>query len=296
MKSAGLACALAITVACGGGQKSGDVVDEDAAGGDGVFTAKTGFKPTAFTVDVRGEGRPVIFIPGLACPGSVWDDTVKRLDAVVEGGIEAHVITLAGFAGTDPIRPPLSAKARKELVRYIRSRKLDRPVVIGHSMGGFLTYWLATTSSNAIGGAVVVDAGPSLSSGEHEDAKRLRNVWAQAGDDEVVQRVRTVFSYMVRDPKKLEPYFDDIARSDRQTIGDAIYEMVKTDLREDLEAIDVPVLLVLADGGLQGAYKKMAAGVPDLKVAVVPKTRHFVMLDAPDAFARTVGAFINAQQ
>ena len=29
---------------------------------------------------------------------------------------------------------------------------------------------------------------------------------------------------------------------------------MKTDLREDLDAIDVPFLLVLADGGLQGAW------------------------------------------
>jgi pimeloyl-ACP methyl ester carboxylesterase len=121
-------------------------------------------------------------------------------------------------------------------------------------------------------------------------------VWAQAGDDEVPVRVRTVFSWMVRDVKKLEPYFDDIASSDPQTIGDAIYEMVKTDLRDDLDAIDVPLLLVLADGGLQGGYRRMAAKVPDHKVVVVPKTRHFVMLDAPDEFAKIVGAFITAQE
>jgi N-formylmaleamate deformylase len=295
MKAAGVACALAITLAaCGGKTNPGSGGREPADPDDGPFTAKAGFEPTAFTAEVRGKGRPVIFIPGLGCPGAMWDDTVERLDAIVDGGIEAHVLTLSGFAGVDPIRPPLAAKTRKELVRYIRSRKLDRPIVIGHSMGGFITYWLATTSSNALGGIVVVDAGPALASADDEDARRLRNMWAQAGDDELPLQIRTVYTWMVRDVRTLEPYFADIVKSDRQTIGDAIYEMVKTDLRDKLSAIDVPTLLVLADGGLQGAYRKMAAAIPEHKVVVVPRTRHFVMLDAPEQFAKVVATFINA--
>lgn len=292
MRLSPLACAVAITVAvaCGGKTKGGGGDDESTE--DGVFTAKTGFKPTAFSVEVKGEGRPVIFIPGLGCPGSIWDDTVDRLDKAVEGGIEAHVLTLSGFAGTKPIKPPLAAKTRKELVRYIRSRKLDHPIVIGHSMGGFIAYWLGTTSSDALGGIVVVDAGPALAGADDEDARRLRNMWAQAGDDELPVQIRTVYSWMVRKIERLEPYFESIAQSDRQTIGDAIYEMVQTDVREELEQISVPLLLVLADGKLQGNYKKMAADIPEHEVVVVPKAGHFVMFDEPEGFTRAVSKFI----
>lgn len=287
MRSGLLALATAVTVACGGAATS-----ERATSDGDPFVAKAGFQPTAFTVDVRGEGTPVIFIPGLGCPGSVWDEAVERLDEAVPGGIEAHVLTLAGFAGVDPIRPPLAAKARKELVRYIRSRGLRRPIVVGHSMGGFLTYWLATTSSDALGGVVVVDAGPALSSGDHDDAKRLRNAWAQSGDDELPVQIRSVFSWMVRDASAIAPFIPLIAKSDRKTIGDAIYEMVRTDLRDDLDEIAVPTLLVLADGRLKDGYKRMAKPIRQLEVAVVPKTRHFVWLDDPAGFARVVGAFI----
>src|SRR5919206_535521 len=43
------------------------------------FGAARDFKPVAFTVDVSGgvgRGRPIIFIPGLGCPGHVWDEVV----------------------------------------------------------------------------------------------------------------------------------------------------------------------------------------------------------------------------
>ena len=285
MKSAVLAGALAITLAsCGGKPPEAEVPESE---GDAPFVNRTGFQPTAFTVDVQGKGRAIIFIPGLACPGEIWDDTVERLGE----GYETHVLTLAGFAGTTPIKPPLAAKTRKELVRYIRSRHLDHPIVIGHSMGGFIAYWLAATAPDVVGGIVVVDAGPALADADDEDARRLRNMWAQSGDDELPVQIRTVYSWMTRKPEKLAPFFEAIAKSDRQTIGDSIYELVTTDVRDKLSSIKAPALIVLADGGFQNAYRSMVRPIPDHEVVVIPKTRHFVMIDDPDGFVRAIRTF-----
>jgi pimeloyl-ACP methyl ester carboxylesterase len=285
MKSAVLAVALAITIAgCGGKTKEADIPDAE---GDAPFVNRSGFQPTAFSVEVRGKGRPIIFIPGLACPGEIWDDTVERLGE----GYEAHILTLAGFAGHKPIKPPLAAKTRKELVRYIRSRHLERPIVVGHSMGGFIAYWLAATAPDVVGGIVVVDAGPALADADDEDARRLRNMWAQSGDDELPVQIKTVYSWMTRKPEKLAPFFDAIAKSDRQTIGDSIYELVTTDVRDQLPAIKAPVLLVLADGSFQNAYRAMVRQIPDHEVVVIPKTRHFVMIDDPAGFTRVLHEF-----
>ncbi|HYZ74382.1 MAG TPA: hypothetical protein VE641_15000 [Chthoniobacterales bacterium] len=54
----------------------------------GLLHAQTRFH--SFTVQVHGAGKPVIFIPGLACPGSVWDTTVAQ----ISGAYECHVITI----------------------------------------------------------------------------------------------------------------------------------------------------------------------------------------------------------
>jgi pimeloyl-ACP methyl ester carboxylesterase len=60
--------------------------------------------------------------------------------AKLGGRIEAHAITIAGFAGQPPISPPLLPRVRDELAAYIRSRKLERPIVVGHSLGGAMAY------------------------------------------------------------------------------------------------------------------------------------------------------------
>ena len=288
MRLAGSVLALAVTLAaCGGKAQPRPESVAEASDDEGPFVDRPGFEPTAFTVRVTGSGRAVIFIPGLACPGEVWNDTVERLGDEVQ----SHVITLAGFGDSKPVKPPLLAKARRELVRYIRSNRLKDPIVVGHSLGGFLAYWLGASAPDVVGGLVIVDAAPKYFANDGR-ARVLRNTWAQSGDDERPRALRRVFSGMTRNAKRIEPYIALIASSDRQTIGDSIFEMVKIDIREDLEAITAPVLLVLADGGLQHRYRKQAASIEDLEIVVLPRTGHFVMLDDPDGFNRVLVEFI----
>jgi pimeloyl-ACP methyl ester carboxylesterase len=97
---------------------------------------------------------------------------------------------------------------------------------------------------------------------------------------------------MVADPKHIEPFLPAITKSDRQTMGDAIYELVTTDVRAGVAEIQAPLLLVLADGGLQQLYRSLAEPVKHKEVVVLPRTRHFVMLDDPAAFAKTLQKFL----
>src|SRR5580692_6292950 len=96
------------------------------------------FVPTAFSVKVSGAGRPVIFIPGLAAGGAVWDGTVAHLG----GRVQAHVLTLAGFAGQPAIAAPFLEQVHDQIRQYIVANHLDHVVVVGHSLGGMMSLWL----------------------------------------------------------------------------------------------------------------------------------------------------------
>ncbi|CAN5683950.1 alpha/beta hydrolase [soil metagenome] len=285
-----LACLAMMAVACGGSQRDTRATRSDDDAGDSPFVDNKGYKPKSFTDKITGEGRPVIFIPGLGCPGEVFDGIVEHLD----GSVEAHVITLAGFAGHKAIKGPLAAAVRKDLIRYIRSHRLEKPILVGHSLGGFVAYWVAATAPELIGGVVVIDAGSSLNDNDVETARTLRNAWAQAGDDELVEQIHTAYSSMVTDPKKMQPYLEAIGESDRHAIGDAIYELVRTELRDQVDKITAQFLLVLADGSLQTIYKQMVKPIPHKQIVVLPNTKHFVWLDDPAGFAAQLDAFLKA--
>lgn len=285
MRALGLV--LIATLGCGGGAR---VASEDPAPrsrGGGPFADRKDFEPRAFGVEVSGSGHPIIFIPGLGSPGEVWDGTVAHL----EDDHECHVITLSGFAGRPPIDEPISAAVRRDLTRYIRSRRLERPIVVGHSMGGFIALWLAASFPENIGPVIIVDAGPALS-GDLEVAKILRSKWVDASDEEFAARARYMYSGMASDPKRLAPIVALAAKSDRRTIGDAIYEMVITDLRDRMPEIRAPVLFVLADGGFQHRLRRQVKDLRDKQIVVIPRARHFVMIDAPERFYEVIDAFL----
>ena len=122
-----------------------------------VAAPPSGAADSAFSVQKVGKGQPIILIPGLLSSGAVWSSTVERY----KDRYELHVLTLAGFAG----QPPLDSDAflpivRDAIVRYIRDQKLDRPVIVGHSLGGFLGFWIAATTPDAVGGVIAVDGVP----------------------------------------------------------------------------------------------------------------------------------------
>jgi N-formylmaleamate deformylase len=245
------------------------------------------FKPTAFSVEVRGRGRPVILIPGLGCPASVWRGTVEHLH-----GYQTHAVTLAGFAGTPRIDGPLLATAVEQLARYIRDRHLASPVIIGHSLGGSLAYWLAAREPDLVGPTIIVDAGVPDGPADRDAAEQARAMWRDAGDDQFAQRVKETFGQMSVKPERLAPLLTEIARSDRRAIGDAVYELAVTGVQDRLSRIRAPILLVLADGSLQGQYRRQAEAIRDHDVVVVPETGHFVMLDDPPAFFAVLDHFL----
>lgn len=276
---------LVITLACGGSKPPAEEPEREPER-DGVFVDKKDFEPTSFDVEVVGEGRPIIFIPGLGCPGEVWNATAEHLE-----GFESHILTLSGFAGRPPIRKPLSATVRKELTRYIQSRRLVRPVIVGHSMGGFIAFWIASNFPENTGPVIIVDAGPALS-GDLDEAKQLREKWRDASDEEFERQARFMYTGMARNKKALAPIAAKAAKSDRKALGDAIYEMMITNLTSEMDKIESPVLLVLADGYFKTRIQKQVAAIRDKEVVILP-TGHFIMLDDPKAFYKTIDDFLD---
>jgi pimeloyl-ACP methyl ester carboxylesterase len=100
----------------------------------------------------------MILIPGLNCPGEVWDGTVAHY----EDRYEKHVLSLAGFAGQARVPGPFLSPVREGIATYIREHKLDHPIVVGHSLGGYLALELAARYPDLPGRLVIVDSYPML--------------------------------------------------------------------------------------------------------------------------------------
>ena len=202
-----------------------------------------------FKVEVKGHGRPMILIPGLSTSGRVWESTVARYQA----HYECHVLTLAGFAGEPPVPAPFLEKVRLGLADYIRAKKLRKPVVVGHSLGGFLALWLASKEPDLVGPIVVIDMLPYLPAAQQPNATSetmkpqaelmRKGMLAQTAEQREQTQV-TILQTMITDPANIALATKWGLASDPNTVAQAMYEMLTTDLRPDLAHIKAPTLVI----------------------------------------------------
>jgi N-formylmaleamate deformylase len=249
----------------------------------------------SFAVRVVGAGRPMILIPGLTCSGDVWSSTVEHFSK----GYELHVLTLAGFAGQPAIGGPFLDRVRRDLVRYIRDRKLARPVIVGHSLGGFLGFWIAATEPDAVGAVIAVDGVPFLpalmdpaatADGSRARAAEMRAIMASETPEQFRNQTRRILSGDIKDPKDVDFVVRKAGDSDPAAVGQAVYELMTTDLRPMVKAITSPTLLIAAGDSASDRksrrevidrYEDQVKTIPNHRVALATEARHFVMLDDP---------------
>lgn len=274
------------------------------AGGQAV-RAEPG-SPTAFRVDVRGHGRPMILIPGFGSSGEVWDGVVAHY----QDRFECHILTLAGFAGApaseeDAVMPLV----REQLAAYVAAHHLDKPVVVGHSMGGVIALSLAAEHPEAVGQLVVVDSLPFLPasndpsatpSSMSEMALGFRNLLVSQPLDQRRAYQRRVLPTLISDKDKVEVALDWMMKSEGRTLGQAFYEMMTTDLRPALGRIQAPALVMGSWTGTPGAtrasveqaFHSQYAGLSGARISLADRARHFIMWDDPSWLMKQMDAFL----
>jgi pimeloyl-ACP methyl ester carboxylesterase len=264
---------------------------------NGVFAAGSSATNKQFVSQVSGSGKPVILIPGLMSDGRVWDELVSSLAKTYQ----VHTINIAGFARTAAIDNPSLSAVKQQLLAYIAKHKLHKPAVIGHSLGGFMGFWLASNTPTEVGPIISVDGLPFVgpvfthsNSTTVEDlaaqADQIKNMYSNMSQQQLVEQSRYGLSIQVSSDEAKARVMSMVQTSDPTTVGQAIYTLMKHDLRQDIANITSPVLLLGASGGfstdeqktaMQILYKQQLQALPSANLQMNTHARHFIMLDDP---------------
>ena len=296
------AIAIASTVALGAGAVASAVQAEPSSA-----VGQRAFVSDRLSVEVIGSGPDVILIPGLASSREVWRPLATRLSATHR----VHLVQLAGFAGEAWSHGdgPFVAPEVAELARYIETAGLQRPAVIGHSMGGLSGLLLAQAHPERVGRLMIVDALPFYSAlfGPTITPEQARPFAAQAAagilaaDDTMFRAQQTqTAEALSRDPATREAMVAWSMASDRHAFAAAMTDVMTTDARPGLAAMTTPVTALYAvdaDGGpppamAQALWEREYATLPGVRVIRVEDSRHFIMADQPGRFATLVDQFL----
>lgn len=267
------------------------------------------FKSDRISVQSSGAGSDVILIPGLGSSPRVWAELIKAVP-----GHRYHLIQVSGFAGQavganqDGL---VAAPVAEEIARYIAEQGLQKPAVIGHSLGGTIGMMLAARHPQATSKLMVVDMLPFLgalfgppgttaaSIKPTADAilANLRNADPAARQ----QTAQATLSGMIDTVTMRAGAIEDSVTSDSGVTARAYHELIVTDLTPELAQIVVPVMVLYVlpkgipfteaqmDGYYQGAFVSLKGAV----LKRIPASAHFIMWDQAERFQSEVKVFLN---
>ncbi|HBI01849.1 MAG TPA: alpha/beta hydrolase [Flavobacterium sp.] len=250
----------------------------------------------SFDVTIKGKGEPVFLFPGFGCTGELWNDTVSELSKTHE----CHIFTFAGFGDVDPIEMPWFSTIKEEIITYTKSNKINKPTLIGHSLGGTLSYWLTASEPNLFKKVIAVDALPCSAalmipnyngekiSYDNPQSKMMLQMDEIAFKGMNAQQVQ----FMCKNQEKQKVIIEMMNKADRKTYVNGYIDMLNLDLREEISKIKVPVIILAATfpdkATVEKTYQAQFEKLPSVKISYAENAAHFVMYDQPEWFMKNL--------
>ncbi len=250
-------------------------------------------------------GTAVMLIPGLASPRAVWDGVAPELAKTHR----VYLVQVNGFGGDAPgenARSGMLDGIAADLDRYIRAHSIERPAIIGHSMGGLLAMMMGARYPQSTGSVLVVDALPfySLLFAPTMTVALARPFAERAREQTLATPPATALvtsdpgGIWSNTPAGRITVANWGAKADPRVTAHAIYDVMTTDLRPELERVTArPFTVLYATGAGPQAkwiWENGYAGSP-AQLVPIADSWHFIMLDQPVAFATALNNFLDAR-
>ena len=251
--------------------------------------ARASFDARSLHVDVYGTpGKPaMIFIPGLVCGPWEWAGEIERFSP----DYTIYALTLPGFNGQPAIQGALFDTVSADFWSLLQLRHIDKPIVVGHSLGGTLAIMLAEQHSDRLSAVITVDGLPIFPGMEN---------MSPAQRDEAAARIASMSGNLTAALPMLISSKDDVdaiaplvEKSDPKAAGAWAADDVRLDLRGQLSRVSVPLLEVVPGSAMAPYYQSLLAADTSARVVSVENSRHFVMYDQPQALHAAIARFLS---
>jgi pimeloyl-ACP methyl ester carboxylesterase len=255
-----------------------------------------------------GAGDPIVFVHGLSGSWVNWLENIPHFAA----GHRVIAMDLPGFGHSPMPTGKISISGYGRIVdELLDALEIDRAVIVGNSMGGFIGAEVALQFATRVEKLVLVSAA-GLSIEHQRDERvlrvleRLDNVllytggWAATRSEILTRRPRMRRQMMKLVAHRAEALpapliAEQVRGSGKPGFVPALDALSAYPIRDRLGEIECPTLVVWgADDRLVPVRDAHEFGrlIPNARVEVWPDTGHVAMLERPAAFNALVDHFI----
>ncbi len=212
---------------------------------------------------------------------------------------------MAGFAGAKPDADASFKDWEKEIAAYIKNNKIEKPVIIGHSMGGGLAMAIAADYPELVGKIVIVDtlpclaaiSNPNFTSRENNDCSPIINKFTAMTDEQFLQMQAQSIPRLLADTSMQDTVIGWSMKSDRKTFAKMYCDFSNTDLRETLKNIQSPSLVLLESyfALMKPAIEAQYAHLKNATYQYSTKGLHFIMYDDKEWYFNQLNNFLSSK-
>ena len=247
------------------------------------FAARDGVL-LAYTDSGSGE-PPLLFVHGWCCDHTYW----REQTPLFARGHRVVAVDLRGHGASDKPAQAYTMRAFVDDLVWLSGRLgLERPVVVGHSMGGAIATLFGSMHPQRTRGLVLVDPAiliPETHYAPMRDAMRgpdpkgfaatlIGNFIDESTSPELARAITT---QMLATPEHV-----------MASAGEAIWSF---DQRAAFRSLAMPILIVSAPG--MGDFHIAAAEInPRARIEIVVDSGHFVQLERPDRLNQFLTEFL----
>jgi pimeloyl-ACP methyl ester carboxylesterase len=259
-------------------------------------------------VDRYGSGpHTLILIPGLGCGPWEWYGTIAHESS----NYTIYALTLPGFDGLPATTvQPLIPAFVSDVAKLLDARKIVKPIIVGHSLGGTLAIVLGESYPDRLHAVIAVDGLPVFPTMGTFSAQQRMTAAMQMATPIVnaspaqllIADEHFMSTFGTADPALVEPTATLLAKSDPVASAAWLVEDVSGDWRPALREVTIPLVEIMPYYApdhtaaplnftldqTQVFYASLLAGAPKLTVLTMPGARHFAMLDRPALFNTTL--------
>jgi len=242
--------------------------------------------------DSGGTERPVVLVHGWCCDRSFLQ---PQFDHLASAGHRVVALDLRGHGESDAPHGAYSMEVFTDDVAWcLRQLAVERPVVVGHSMGGIIAFDLAARYPDLAGAIMMIDSAVVRSAGA---LKAIGGICERlAGPDRVSvaqDYVSSALFIATDDPERKRDILERMGNAPAHVMLGAMEGLRDYDPSYARGLIKVPSLFIMADEPVPRSYMPgLLELVPQLMVGQTVGSGHFCQVEVPDQVNAMLDRFI----